>query len=124
MKTEELNVLALAYLGDSIYEIYVRKNLICRGIVKVNELQKNAIEYVSANGQAKYLKILIQQDFFSAEETDIINRGRNHKGNRHPKGTDIITYKYATGLEAVIGYLYLNGEVSRIEEIMKEIIGD
>lgn len=124
MKTDELNALALAYLGDSIYEIYIRKNLINRGIVKVNELQKQAIKYVSANGQAEYLKNMLDRNFFSEEEISIINRGRNHKGNRHPKGSDIITYKYATGLETLIGYLYLSNCQNRIDEIMKEIIGD
>lgn len=124
MKTEELNSLALAYLGDSIYEIYIRKYLLQSGIVKVNELQKSAILYVSAKGQAKYLKELFDKNFFAEEELIVINRARNHKSSRHPKGTDIITYKYATGLEALLGYLYLNDNLNRIDEIMKEIIGE
>lgn len=124
MKNKELNVLALAYLGDAVYEIYIRKHLINKGIVKVNELQKEAIKFVSASGQALYLKKLIALNFFDQEELDIINRGRNHKGNRHPKGCYIITYKYATALEALIGYLYLENKIDRINKIMKEIIGD
>lgn len=124
MKNKEINVLALAYLGDAVYEIYIRKHLINKGIVKVNELQKEAIKFVSASGQALYLKKLIALNFFDQEELDIINRGRNHKGNRHPKGCDIVTYKYATALEALIGYLYLENEIDRINKIMKEIIGD
>lgn len=124
MNTSEINSLALAYLGDAVYEIYVRKYLLKKGIVKVKDLQTAAIKYVSANGQAKYLKTLLSKNFFKEEELEVINRGRNHKGSRHPKGTDIITYKYATGLEALIGYLNLNNDLKRIDEIMEEIIGD
>lgn len=124
MKNKEINALALAYLGDAIYEVYIRKYLLNRGIVKVNELQKEAVKFVSASGQASYLKKLITAEFFDKEELKLINRGRNHKGSRHPKGCDIITYKYATALETLIGYLYLENKIDRINEIMKEIIGD
>ena len=124
MEIKEINALALAYLGDSVYEIYIRKYLINKGISKVKDLQNEAIKYVSAKGQAKYLKELLEKDFFNLEEVNILNRGRNHKGTRHPKGCDIITYKYATGLETLIGHLYLENKFDRIDEIMKEIIGD
>lgn len=124
MKIEEVNILALAYIGDAIYEVYIRKHLIGKGIVKVKQLQEDAIKFVSANGQAKHLKSLLEKDYFYEEELGVINRGRNHKGSRHPKGTDIVTYKYATGLEALLGYLYLNNKKERIKEIMKEITGD
>ena len=60
----------------------------------------------------------------SLEEKDIVFRARNHKGSRHPKNTDILTYKYATGFEALIGYLYLEGKQDRINEIMEKIRGD
>ncbi len=122
MDYNTLNVLSLAYLGDAIYEIYVRKYLIEIGISKVELLQKEAIKYVSAKEQAKFLKQLIEKNFFDEEEQSIINRARNHKGNRHPKNTDIVTYKHSTGLEAVIGYLYLNSKIERINEIMDYIL--
>ena len=124
MEIKEINALALAYLGDSVYEIYIRKHLINKGICKVKDLQSEAIKYVSANGQAKYLKELLERNYFTLEEVNIINRGRNHKGSRHPKGCDIVTYKYATGLETLIGHLHLENKFDRIDEIMKEIIGD
>ena len=124
MEIKEINALALAYLGDSVYEIYIRKYLINKGISKVKDLQNEAIKYVSAKGQAKYLKELIEKEFLTLKEINIVNRGRNHKGTRHPKGCDIITYKYATGLETLIGHLYLENKFDRIDEIMKEIIGD
>ena len=118
------NVLTLAYLGDAVYELAIRTYLLERGIVKVNELQKQAIPFVSARGQASYLTKLLDSDFLTEEEKDIVFRARNHKGSRHPKNTDIITYKYATGFEALIGYLYLEQKFDRIEEIMKEIRGE
>lgn len=122
MNFDTLNVLSLAYIGDAVYEIYVRKFLINQGIVKVELLQKEAIKYVSAKNQATFLKGLLEQDFFKEEEKQIINRARNHKGNRHPKNTDILTYKHSTGLEAIIGHLYLNNEINRIDEIMNCVL--
>lgn len=122
MKPSELNVLALAYLGDSIYEIYVRKFLIEKGIVKVKELQAEAIKYVSAKGQAYYLKEWLEQELLEQEELAIVNRARNHKGNRHPKNTDILTYKHATALEALIGFWYLEKNFERLNQMITLIL--
>ncbi len=116
-----INVLALAYLGDAIYEIYVREYLINKNIVKVKLLQKEAINYVSAKNQALYLKKMIDNNILNDEEIDIVKRARNHKSHSS-KSTDIITYKNSTGLEALIGYLYLNNNKSRIDEIMNYIL--
>ncbi len=116
-----VNPLVLAYLGDSIYEVYVRHFLLEQGICKVNELQKSSVKYVSARGQYSYLKRLIDACILSDKELSIITRARNHKSHAHPKNTDIITYKHSTGLEALIGYLYLNNEKDRIDEIMNFI---
>lgn len=117
------NVLALAYVGDSIYEIYIRKYLFLKGIEKVNELQKEATLYVSAKGQSKYLKEMISNNFLEEEELQIVYRARNHKSHASPKNTDVATYHEATGLEALIGYLYLNGNEERVQEIMNFILG-
>lgn len=116
-----INSLALAYLGDSIYEVYVRNYLLKQNIVKVNELQKSAVKYVSAKGQCKYLMSMIESNFFTNEELTIVTRARNHKSHTSPKNTDIVTYKYSTGLEALIGYLYLSNKKSRIDDIMNYI---
>lgn len=118
------NVLALAYLGDAVYELAIREYLLEKGIVKVNDLQKEAIPYVSAKGQAMYLTKLLDGNFLTEEEIDIVMRARNHKGSRHPKNTDIVTYKYATGLEALIGYLYLEHKKDRLNEIVDKIRGE
>lgn len=117
-----INVLALAYMGDAIYETYVRDYLIKNNIVKVNELQEESIKYVSARSQAEILKRLIDLRYFSDEELDIIYRARNHKCNHKPKNTDIITYKNATGLEALVGYLYFEKNNDRIDDIMSKVI--
>lgn len=124
MKTQNINVLALAYLGDAIYEIYIREYLLNKNIVKVKELQEEAIKYVSAKSQSEFLKKIIENNFLNEEEIAIIKRARNHKSHKAPKGTNIITYKNSTGLEALIGYLHLNKKRNRIEEIMKYIVGD
>jgi ribonuclease-3 family protein len=122
MNYNTLNVLSLAYIGDAIYEVYIRKHLIQKGIVKVEQLQKEAVNYVSAKNQAYFLKNMIDNNVFTENEMQIIIRARNHKGNRHPKNTDIITYKHSTGLEAIIGYLYLNNNIERINYIMNYIL--
>lgn len=117
-----MNALTYAYLGDSVYEIYVRKYLISKNIVKVKDLQKESIKYVSANSQASFLKEMLDDNFFNEDEVKIIMNARNHKNNHKPRNSDIITYKYATGLEALIGYLYVNDNKKRIDEIMQFIL--
>lgn len=112
------NVLVLAYLGDGVYEVYIRKYLVDKKISKLNILQKEAIKYVSAKGQCELVTNLINSNFLTNEELNVFKRARNHKSNSHPKNTDIITYKYATGFEAVIGYLFINNNIKRIEEII------
>lgn len=122
--TENKNVLALAYLGDAIYECYIREYLLQKGNRKVKELQAQSISYVSAKNQCKFLKTMIENQFLTEEELDIVLRARNHKSHKSPKNTDVATYKYATGLEALIGYLYLEEKKNRIDEIMKWITGE
>ena len=124
LKVIEINSLVLAYLGDTIYENYVRKFLIRQGFAHVDELQKEAVKYVSAKSQAAYLKKMINVNFLSDEEMDIVKRARNYKTTSHPKNCDIVTYKYATGLEALIGYLDLDNKRDRIDMIMKFILED
>ena len=124
MNTLEINVLVLAYLGDSIYENYVRKYLINKGIGNVNDLQKESIKYVSASGQAKFVTDMINNNLLTEDELDVFKRARNYKTTSHPKSCDIITYKYATGLEAVIGYLNLNNKYERIDKIMDFILSE
>ena len=117
-----MNNLVLAYLGDAVYELYIRDYLISKGLANVNALQKASLAFVSAISQRKILENLENNQVFSEEEKQLINRGRNASGHKS-KNTDIVTYKKATGLECLIGHLYLNNKV-RLNEIMKEIIGE
>ena len=123
MNVLEMNVLVLAYLGDTIYEQYIRKHFIMNGIGNVNDLQKEVTKYVNAKGQASYLQKMIDYSFLREDELDVVKRARNYKTTSHPKSCDIITYKYATGLEALIGYLDLIHSNERIDEIMNFILG-
>ena len=109
MNVLEVNSLALAYLGDSIYESYIREYLI-RGNCnkKVNDLHKAAIKYSNAKAQASIIHNMMEE--FSEEEMRIYKRGRNQKSHTSPKNADIIDYKCATGFEALVGYLYLSEE--------------
>jgi len=122
MSALEVNVLVLAYLGDTIYEDYIRKFLINKKIGNVNDLQKEAVNYVSAVNQARFLQQLMGEDFFNDDEISVIKRARNYKSNSHPKNCDIVTYKHATALEALIGYLELTNKKDRIDEIMEKIL--
>lgn len=122
MNVLEINVLVLAYLGDTIYENYVRKYLIQTEIGNVNDLQTASISYVSAKAQAKFLTDLVEKNFFTEEELLVVKRARNYKSRSHPKNCDILTYKHATGLEALIGYLDLMQRRDRIDEIMNFIL--
>ena len=122
MNTNLINPLVLAYIGDAVYELEIRKKLIERKINKVNDLQKECVKYVSAKGQAEYIDKFINNDILSQEEIDVYKRARNTKVNSHPHNTDIIIYKKATGLEAVFGYLYLVNNIDRIKELINYIM--
>lgn len=123
MKVESINSLVLAYIGDAVYETIIRKYLIEEKFLSVQSLQQQATNYVSARNQSKFIKRILEEDLLTQEEKEIVYRARNHKVNHKPKNADIVTYKYATGLEALIGWLYLKKNGSRINEIMNYIKG-
>ena len=122
MNVLEVNNLVLAYIGDSIYENYVRLYLVKSGLNHVKELQSLSLNYVSAKSQSRILKELINKNVFTEIELEIIKRARNTKTKTHPKNTDILTYKEATSLEALFGYLKLKNEDERIKELMQLIL--
>ena len=124
MNVNEINVLVLAYLGDTIYEDYIRKFLIMKKIGNVNDLQKESLKYVSAKSQAKYINDMLDKDFFTDLELSVIKRARNNSSKNQTKNCDVITYRYATALEALIGYLELSNNRERIDEIMNYILGE
>ena len=122
MDTRCVNSLVLAYLGDAVYEEYIRIYLVNKGINKVNDLQKNSINYVSARRQAYFLDKMLESDFLNDEEIDVVKRARNAKSHPNPKGFTVIEYKKATALEALVGYLRLEGRKIRIDEVMNYIV--
>ena len=123
MKTDNLNSLELAYIGDAVFEVKIREYLLKKGIRKVNNLQTEAKKFVSAKGQREILNNLNDNNFLNDEELDIVKHARNYKSLSKPKNTDIITYKYATGFEALIGYLYINNS-DRLQQIIDKILED
>lgn len=124
MKLNQINILSLAYLGDSVYELKIRKHFIESGVQKVNNMQKKALDYVSAKNQCKYINYLIDNNILSEEELDYVKRGRNAKVFSHPKNASILTYKWATALECLFGYLYLKQDFGRINYLIKVIVGE
>ena len=114
-----ISPLVLAYLGDTVYESYVREYLIRKNInKKVNDLHKSAIKYVNAKAQATVIHAI--EGELTEDEERIYKRGRNQKSHTSPKNADIIDYKHATGFEALIGYLYLNEEYERLKYIISK----
>ncbi len=108
--------LTLAYMGDCVYELYVRAHLLAKGNLSSNKLHRAAMHYVSAQAQSEFMEIL--EPLLTEEEEAVYKRGRNAKSSTVPKHAQLIDYKRATGLEALIGFLYLSGRNERIDEIM------
>lgn len=113
----QMSPLVWAYMGDAVYEKFIREYVIKQGLCKNGLLHKKSIKYVSANGQVIILKRI--EEKLTEEELDIVRRGRNSNPHSHAKNADIVDYKYATGFEALIGYLYLTEQIERLEEILK-----
>lgn len=115
---KQLNSLALAYVGDAVYEVYVRHLLLSKGSVRPNQLHNLSKKYVSAKAQAKIIHYLLADEtFFTEEEEAVIRRGRNAKSGTVPKNTDVQTYRYSTAFESLIGYHYLQENNERLQEI-------
>ena len=114
-----LNGLSLAYIGDSVYEIYVRKHFISKGYNKVNDLHKLQQTYTTGERQSFYVQYLLNNDILKEDEIEIYKRGRNSHIHSRRANINIKTYLEATGFEALIGYLYLNNNISRLEELIK-----
>jgi ribonuclease III family protein len=114
----QLNSLALAYMGDAVFEIYVRHHMIQGGKVKPNQLHKEATKYVSAKAQASMLFHLLDTNVLTEYEVSVVKRGRNAKSGSVPKNTDVQTYRYGTAFEALMGYLYLSNNINRLEELI------
>ena len=116
IQAAQLNPVALAFVGDTVYSLYVRERLALSGCGKVSQLQKVAAQVVSAKGQSEFLDKLLPN--FTEEEAEIFRRGKNAKKATKSKSASSLEYNRSTGLEAVLGYLYLTGEEERIRELL------
>ena len=116
----ELSPLNLAYIGDAVFELYVRSRLISSR-ESVNKLHKKAKDIVSAEAQAKMYYLII--DLLTDEELAVIKRGRNAKSVTVAKNASISDYRHATGLETLFGYLFLKGEHERLSELFDRCLG-
>ncbi|KYC86233.1 hypothetical protein B4096_1225 [Heyndrickxia coagulans] len=119
---KQLNSLALAYMGDAVYEEYIRHHVLLQGKTKPNRLHREAIRFVSAKAQAQILKQMMNENLLTEEETAVVRRGRNAKSGTVPKNTDVQTYRHSTAFEALIGYHYLSGSRERMEALIKKAI--
>lgn len=115
-----MSPLQLAYLGDAVYELLVRTSLVNKKNVSVNELHKEAVKYVKAEAQAKI--VFSMENKLTEDEWAMIKRGRNAKSSSVPKNANLSDYKYATGFETLIGFLYITGNIERIMQLFNEII--
>ncbi len=114
---QQLNGIALAYLGDAVYEPFIRQHLIEIGFTKPTKLHHHATHYVSAKAQAALIALMQADDVLTPVETDVFKRGRNAKSHTSAKHTDVLTYRVSTGFEAVFGYLQLTQQTERIAEL-------
>ena len=115
----QMSPLTWAYIGDCVYELYIRTYLINTTNVKPHKLHIESIKYVKASAQAESLNKIT--DILTDEEKDIVRRTRNTQNHHLPKNSNVQEYMYATAFEGLIGYLYLNGNIKRIKEIIEII---
>lgn len=121
LNPKEINTTALAFLGDAVYEVYVRKYVMETGQQNADMLHKMAVKYVCANGQAKAVKSMMN-DFLTEDEIKLVKRARNRKSVSRTRSADAVSYKLATAFEALLGYLQLNEEYDRAEQVMEEAV--
>lgn len=115
---EEVNLLSpltWAYVGDCVYELYIRTNLVNTTNFKPHKLHIETIKYVKAKSQAALLEKI--QDKLTEKEKDIVRRGRNTQNHHLPKNSNVQEYMHATAFEALVGYLYLTKKFDRLKEI-------
>ncbi len=116
---KQLSPLMLAFVGDTVYDLFVRETLLTECPRPVKKLHALAVEEVSAVAQARKINAVL--GILTEEETDVFKRGRNAHTGHVPRSADVVTYHNATGLEALFGYLYLKGEIGRLRELFNAI---
>lgn len=114
----QYNGMTLAYIGDAIYELKIREHILSVGKTKVKELHSEALKYVSAISQARFMNYFLDNNILNETEVSIFLRGRNSHIKSNRKNVDLQTYLKATGFESLFGYLYLTNNMTRIEELL------
>lgn len=122
MEIVPYNGTTLAFIGDAVMTLKIREMLVSQGYQRPNDLQKMTSHWVSAKAQAYYLTTLMDQGFFDEDDLVIIKRGRNAQTNTIAKNADVVTYRLATGFEAIIGYYHLTNKTEKLEKLWEEVI--
>lgn len=113
-----INGIALAFEGDAVYSMYIRRHLIFKGLTKPNQLHGEANKYVSAKAQASLISALLEAQLLTEKEEEIYKRGRNTNSHTKAKNADVVTYRMSTGFEAVLGYLHMTEQMERLDELV------
>ncbi len=116
---EKLSPLALAYIGDAVYELTVRVHLLAEGETYNKKMHQQAVELVCAVRQSRLYDQL--DDILDEQDKDILRRGRNAKSGHQPPHASVCDYRRATGVEALIGWLYLRGEKEKLRRIFQRL---
>ncbi len=119
-QADQYSPLVLAYMGDVVFEIFVREQLVKESNMPVNKLHHAASSLVKAQAQSRMIQVLEEE--LTEKEASIYRRGRNAKSNTSAKNASILDYRRATGFEALLGYLYLNKENDRLLELMEKAV--
>jgi ribonuclease-3 family protein len=117
---DELSPAVWAYIGDAVYELFIRERMLASGLVKTKLLHHEATVRVRASFQAHLAEVV--EPLLTAAELDTLKRGRNVKSGHVPASSDVLTYRHSTAFEALIGYLYLNGRHERLAELLEQVI--
>jgi len=121
LNIKQLNPLTLAFIGDAVYELYIRNYVLTKNFeMSPHKMHIEAIKYVKAHSQSEFIKKL--QDDLTEEEIYFFKKGRNAKSGTVPKNADVQEYRFATGFECLIGYLYITDKKDRLEYILEKII--
>lgn len=121
MRPSELSGSNLAFLGDAVLSLQVRTWLLEQGYTRSGELNRLAIQFVNAHAQARFMQALLDQGDLTEEELEAYKRGRNHRGGSRAKNADIVTYRVATGFEALLGYWHLTRNQERLGQVWRRM---
>ena len=118
--TIKMNTNVLAWMGDAVYELNIRKHVVDTGQIHADKLHSSAVEYVKADSQALIMKEIF--DSLPEEEQTLVKRAKNKRSKTKAKNADPVDYKWATAFEALIGYYYIEGKTEKLDDVLKKAI--